>query len=143
MPIWKVPGFAFSCSTSSPIELTGTLMLPTSADGTSAMSETGVFPERIVGELAVEKRIHDERAVDRHQQRVAIGRGLGDGLGADDGVGARPVVDDDLLAQIFAHLLAHEAAEKIGGAARRERNDERDLARRIGLGDRCRNEERQ
>jgi hypothetical protein len=74
--------------------------------------------ERIVGELAVEERIHDERAVDRHQQRVAIGRGLGDGLGADDGVGARPVVDDDLLAQIFAHLLAHEAAEEIGGAAR-------------------------
>jgi hypothetical protein len=93
--------------------------------------------------LLYRKWIHDERAVDRHQQRVAVGRGLRDDLGADDGVGARPVVDDDLLAQIFAHLLADEAAEEIGGAARRERNDERDLARRIGLGGRCRNEKRQ
>jgi hypothetical protein len=41
IPIWKVPGFAFSCSTSSPIELTGTLMFPTSAEGTSAISEIG------------------------------------------------------------------------------------------------------
>ncbi len=41
MPIWKVPGLAFSWSTNSRMELTGTLMLPTSAEGTSASSETG------------------------------------------------------------------------------------------------------
>ena len=41
IPIWNVPGLAFSCSTSSLMELTGMLMLPTSAEGTSAISETG------------------------------------------------------------------------------------------------------
>ena len=41
MPIWKVPGLAFSWSTSSRIEFTGMLMLPTIADGTSATSEIG------------------------------------------------------------------------------------------------------
>jgi hypothetical protein len=42
IPIRKVPGLAFSCSTSSLIELTGMLMLPTTAEGTSAISEIGV-----------------------------------------------------------------------------------------------------
>ena len=41
IPIWKVPGLAFSCSTSSLIELTGILMFPTTAEGTSAISDTG------------------------------------------------------------------------------------------------------
>jgi hypothetical protein len=44
MPIWKLPGFAFSCSTSCLIELTGMLMLPTSAEGTRAIRETGANP---------------------------------------------------------------------------------------------------
>ena len=89
--------------------------------------------ERIVGELAVEERVHHQRAVDRHQQRVAVGAGLGDRLRADDGVGAGAVVDDDLLAEVLAHLLADQPAEEIGRPARRERHDQRDLARRIGL----------
>ena len=41
IPIWKVPGLAFSCSTISLIELTGTLMLAVTAEGTSAISEIG------------------------------------------------------------------------------------------------------
>jgi hypothetical protein len=41
IPIWKVPGLTFSCSTSSLIELTGMLILPTTAEGTRAISETG------------------------------------------------------------------------------------------------------
>src|SRR5262249_49906512 len=65
--------------------------------------------------------------------------GFGDRLGADDGVCARPIIDDDLLAQIFAHLLTDEPAKKIGGPAGREGNDERDLPRRIGLRGRDRN----
>src|SRR5262249_19139438 len=41
IPIWKVPGLAFSCSTRSLIEFTGSLMFPTTAEGTSAISEIG------------------------------------------------------------------------------------------------------
>ena len=41
IPIWKVPGLAFSRSTRSLIELTGMLMFPTTAEGTSATSDTG------------------------------------------------------------------------------------------------------
>ena len=44
IPIWKVPGLAFSCSTSSLIELTGMLTFPTTAEGTSAISEIGTNP---------------------------------------------------------------------------------------------------
>ena len=84
--------------------------------------------ERIVGELGVEERVHHQRAVDRQQQRVAVGLGLGHGLGADDGVGAGAVVDDDLLAEVLAHLLADQPAEHVGRSARRERHDQRDRA---------------
>ena len=41
IPIWNVPGLAFSRSTRSLIELTGMLMFPTTAEGTSATSDTG------------------------------------------------------------------------------------------------------
>jgi hypothetical protein len=116
-------------------------MLPTTAEGTSAISEIGV--ERIIGKLAVQERIHHQRAVDRHQQRVAVRRCLRDRLGTDDRVGSRPIVDDDLLPQVFAHFLTDEAAEKIGGPAGREGNDQRDLPHGIGLGGRGRNEERE
>ena len=134
IPIWKVPGLAFSCSTSSLIELTGMLMFADQRGRHERdQRDRHEILERIVGELAVEERIHHQRAVDRHQQRVAVGRRLRHRLGADDGVRSRPVVDDDLLAQILAHLLADEPAEEIGGPAGRERDHQRDLPRRIGL----------
>jgi hypothetical protein len=40
-----------------------------------------------------------------------------------------------LLAEILAELLADQPAEHIGWSARRERHDQRDRARRIGLGE--------
>ena len=89
--------------------------------------------ERVIGELTVEEWIHHQRAVDRHQQGVAVGRRLRDCLGADDGVSPRPIIDDDLLAQLFTHFLADEPTEKISRSAWRKGNYERDLARRVGL----------
>src|SRR5262245_47395738 len=139
IPIWKVPGLAFSCSTSSLIEVTGMLMFPTTAGHERDQRDRHEILERIVGKLAVKEWIHDQRAVYRQQQRVAVGTCFGDRLGADDGVRPRTIVDDDLLAQIFAHLLTDKPAEKISGPAGREGNDERDLPRRIGLRGRGRN----
>ena len=39
----------------------------------------------------------------------AVGRGLGHDLGADDGVGAGAVVDDDRLTPVLIHLLRDTA----------------------------------
>jgi len=87
----------------------------------------------IVSQLLVERLVDGERGRGRHQQRVAVGIGLGHQLRANDRVGARPVIDEDLLAEILAHLVGNDAGEEIGGPAGREWNDEADLPRRIGL----------
>ena len=134
MPIWNVPGLAFSCSTSSLIEFDGDIDVAHERGGDQRKErDRDEILERIVGELAVEERVHHQRSVDRHEQRVAVGSSLGDRLRTDDGVGTRPVVDDDLLAQILAHFLANEPSEKVGGPAGSKRHDQRDLARGIGL----------
>ena len=81
-----------------------------------------VVGDRIECELRIHARVHRERARDE-QQRVAVCRRSGDELGADIARRARPVVDDDLLAPCFGELLAEQACEQIGAAARRVRHD--------------------
>ncbi len=75
-------------------------------------------------------------------QGVAIGRGIGDPLGAGHAAGAADVLDHDLLAENLAHARCHDAAEHVGRAAGRERNDHRDRLGRIALR-RCGARERQ
>ena len=104
-------------------------MFPTTAEGTSATSETGTKSLNGSYEACRTGTDDDEGAVDGHQQGVAVGCGLSDCLGADDGVRSRPVVDDELLAQVFAHLLSDEPAEEVRGAARCEWGHQRDLRR--------------
>ena len=58
---------------------------------------------------------------------VAIGRGARDAADRDAAAGAADVLDDDRLAERRPHALGHDARGDIGRAARRERNDERDL----------------
>jgi hypothetical protein len=43
------------------------------------------------------------------EQRVTVGRRSYDGFGADVAAGARPVVDDELLAQAFREPLRDQA----------------------------------
>ena len=64
-----------------------------------------------------------------HQQRVAVGRGLGRHVGADAAAGARPVLDNDLLAQRLAELLGGHARQDVGRLAGRGRDDD---AQRLG-----------
>ncbi len=133
-PTFSLSGFALASSINSFTEFTGTLMLASSTEGTSATWRDRLeVLEWIVAELGIEERVHHQGAVDGEQKRVAVGLGLGDRLRADDGVGARPVVDDDLLAEVLAHLLADQAAEHVGRTARRERHDQGDRAGGVGL----------
>jgi hypothetical protein len=45
----------------------------------------------------------------REKERVAVGRRAGDDLTGEDAGGAGAVVDDDLLLEALAELLADEA----------------------------------
>jgi hypothetical protein len=68
-----------------------------------------------------------------HQQRVAVGLGLGHDLGADDAAGARSVVDHHLLSQAGAEMLADQPRHDVEHAgARGERHD--DAQRTVGIG---------
>jgi len=84
----------------------------------------------------------------RAQKRVAVGRRAQHRLGADAAAGAAGAVfDDDLLTEIAARLVSGEAAQQVGRAAGRIRNDERHdavwiAALRMRGGDRGCDEER-
>ncbi len=61
---------------------------------------------RVVADIAVERRVDGERAGAAEAQRVAVRRGLRDLPRRDRAAGAAAVLDDDLLAEHRAHLLA-------------------------------------
>ena len=69
--------------------------------------------------------------IEREQQCVAIGWCLRHDLRADDAAARRPVVDDERLAEPLAELLRQHAADRVGAAARRERDDQAHRALRI------------
>src|ERR1041384_7452547 len=84
------------------------------------------------------KLIGVERGIDRirrHdlQQRVAIGRRLGDHLGADVAAGARAILDDELLAEALRQPLTHQARLDVGGPSGRKADDDAHRPRWIGL----------
>jgi hypothetical protein len=87
--------------------------------------------ERIVRQLGIERRI-DRVGERRHQQRVAVWGARRHRGGADDGAGARLVLDDDRLAEIRGHRLAEPARNNICAPAGRERHDDADEA--VGIG---------
>ena len=76
---------------------------------------------RRFGEQAHVDRLCRDR---RHQERIAVGRRLGDEFRADIAARAEAVVDDDLLAPGFAHFLADDAPDDIECAACRKRHHE-------------------
>jgi hypothetical protein len=78
---------------------------------------------RVVGHVLVQAGIDGVGGHGGEQQRVAVGRPLGDELGADIAAGAGPVLDHEGLAQNFSHLRRHDAADNVGRAAGGERND--------------------
>jgi len=79
----------------------------------------------------------------RDQQAVAVGRGLGDGIGADySRRAAGAILDDEVLAYGLVELLHHDARDAVDRSAGRKRHHDRDRAgwiilRRRGGRKRC------
>ena len=69
-----------------------------------------------------------------NRKRVAVRRRARDDRGADIARRAGAIFDHDRLAERLLQMAADDARQDVGRAARRERHDERDVARGIGLG---------
>jgi hypothetical protein len=82
--------------------------------------------ERVIGQGLVQVLVHHQRRIDRHEQRVAIGRRLRRGLGADNGVATRTVLDHHRLPPILAHPLADETRDDVARSTGREGHDHSD-----------------
>ena len=110
-------------------------------NGADARHRRGVADE-IETQVVVDRRVDGVR---RHgeQQRVAVRGGAHHRLGADIGAGARPVLDDEWLAQPLRQPLTDEASDDVGRAAGRNRNGQAHRPRRVGLRVRATRKDRQ
>ncbi len=87
--------------------------------------------------LAVERQVRVDGRVDAVRadggdaQDVAVGRAAGDEGAADRTAGAAAVFDHHGLAQFLAQLVGEQAADDVGRASGRERNDQADGLGRI------------
>src|SRR5438309_5597153 len=80
---------------------------------------------RVVRKLCVHPRVHRVRADDQ-TDGVAVGRRLGDRIGADDAARAGLVLDEYRLADGLGHLGGDDAREHIGCPAGWERRNDAD-----------------
>ena len=121
---------------SSETVFTGSLGVTTTTYGTRrGGADRREILERIVGEVLERRRRNDVigRGV---QQRVAVGLGGRDRLGADGGAGAGPVLDDHRLTQRRGQMVADQPSDDVDRRAGGERHD--DLDRPVGVGLRLR-----
>jgi hypothetical protein len=84
---------------------------------------------RIIGQLAVYKRVHREVAGRREQEGVVV-VGAEKRLDRDEAVAARPVLDHHRLAPYCRQLLGEQSATDIGAGTWSERYDKSDWSRR-------------
>jgi hypothetical protein len=91
--------------------------------------------QRVVGQGFEQARI-DRHAGVGEQQRIAVGRGLGDGGGPDGVARARPVLDDHRHVPFVVQLLRQRPRNRIDRAACVERHD--DFHRSLGKFGACR-----
>ena len=83
-------------------------------------------------ELVVERRVDRVRRSDQ-EERIAVRRRAHDRLGGDIAASARPVLDDELLAEPLRQPLTDQARDDVGRAAGGEADDDAHRPRRIGL----------
>ena len=86
----------------------------------------------------IERQISVHRAEDgvggiRQQNRVTVGRGIGDRFGADQRAGAGAVDDDGLVAEPPCQAVGIEAGLDVDRRSRRQRHNDGDDARRITI----------
>ena len=63
-------------------------------------------------EIVVERRVDRDRSGDQ-EERIAVRGRAHDRLGADIAAGARPVLDDEWLAEPLRQPLAHQARDDV------------------------------
>ena len=91
------------------------------------------IPHRIVGRVLVHVHGDRERRGAAEQQRVTVGRGLGDRRGPDHGASAGPVLDQQGFAQPLLQQWLQLPCNHVEAPAGRKRNDEGDRPTRIVL----------
>src|SRR6185369_7496255 len=82
-------------------------------------------PYRIERGFFVQAR-RDRNVAAAEQDRIAVGRRLGDRLRPDIAAGAGAVLDHDGLPKHFGHAAANRARDYVTGTARRECGNEAD-----------------
>ena len=83
-------------------------------------------------EVRVERRVH-HICQDNHLHRVAVRGCAQSHLGGNIAGGARPVVDNELLAEAVRKPLAHDARDDVGRIPGRKADDHAHGPRRISL----------
>src|SRR5262252_11074004 len=83
-------------------------------------------------QLGIERRV-DRAGWRGQQERIAICGRTHDRFGTNIGARARPVLDNEWLAQPLGQPLTHQTGDEVGVAGGGERHDHPNRARRIGL----------
>jgi hypothetical protein len=73
--------------------------------------------ERVEWQPFIQAGIDDQRRVAAHQQRVAVGRRLGDAIGSDVAAGAGDILDHERRAPDFGKPVGKNASGKIRSRA--------------------------
>src|SRR6516162_1377577 len=84
-------------------------------DANNASNRRDVAEKRET-KVVVKRRVDRRRRVN-HEECVAVWRRLHDYLGSDIGSRARPILDDERLAEALGELLADQARDNVGSAA--------------------------
>ena len=115
-----LPGLALSSATSSATVLTLSSGLTASALGCVTSCVIGAMSlARIVGQLGEQQRVDGERPADADADGGAVGRGLGDRVGAEIAAGARLVLDHEGAVRIFLRKpVGDQARHDVGRRAR-------------------------
>jgi hypothetical protein len=92
-----------------------------------------VISARIVRHAGEQQRIDRQRPADRQAERVAVGRGLGDRVGAEIAARARLVLDHEVLAELVLEVIGDQPHHQVGGRAGAERHDQLDRPGRPAL----------
>ena len=88
--------------------------------------------KKIEIELVIERRVDRVHRAD-HEERIAVRRRLHDRLGADIAASARPVLNDEGLAEPLRQPLPYQAREDVVRATSRKGGDQAHRPGRIGL----------